>query len=529
MAAVLRTPRQWAHVLLGYVVIAVALALVAFAQVYLGLESAYLAGGPRVGASAGNPIYLAAVLMIAAVLLAGGAAQRLAEQYADGSGRARLVTVGLGVVGTVVLVRALLLTGSRGPFVGLLCGAGVLLAGAWRLAPSAGRRQALAWSAGLIVLTLALFIWDMARVPDAAGGATTTAGRVLGPGAAERGVKVRLALWSIGLKGFRDRPAFGWGPENYPRIFDRHAGPAVQALSWLPADAPHNQPIEALATMGVAGGLAYGLLWGVLALVLCARVGEAHRLQALTVLGALCALVVHGLTFFDTAGTLLAFSILAAWTAANETPLASQALRAQEAKAAPSWLPAAFAALGAAGVVVATAAVHLPMYRGASWARQALTSTLPTERRIHLAGQSFSAFPPMAPYLWRLVFGQLALDLQRLSPAEQQMVMAFVAQRGFDGMNADPDDARLLMTVLPLLQAISRSDDDLGRLEPYLMRLRQLAPARPQTHVIAATQALERGDPDEALRIIETFQANLSGPVPALQVIRERIRARRGR
>jgi hypothetical protein len=96
-------------------------------------------------------------------------------------------------------------------------------------------------------------------------------------------------------------------------------------------------------------------------------------------------------------------------------------------------------------------------------------------------------------------------------------------------MESDPENARLLMAVLPVMQAIAVSTGDLDRLEPHVRRLRELAPQRVQTQMILAAQALERGDYDEAIRVADVLDARFAGSGAATRLIRERARVGRER
>ena len=65
--------------------------------------------------------------------------------------------------------------------------------------------------------------------------------------------QTRLMAWAIAYEGFKDRPLFGWGPENFQDIFDTHYNPrflefTLEETIW---DKPHNYVIELLATGGV--------------------------------------------------------------------------------------------------------------------------------------------------------------------------------------------------------------------------------------------------------------------------------------
>lgn len=76
------------------------------------------------------------------------------------------------------------------------------------------------------------------------------------------GSNSRLTLWKLGLKGFKDRPIFGWGWENYNIIYHKHYDPIYQKNLTDPwYDRSHNQIIDILALTGIIGFLTYISFW----------------------------------------------------------------------------------------------------------------------------------------------------------------------------------------------------------------------------------------------------------------------------
>ncbi len=134
----------------------------------------------------------------------------------------------------------------------------------------------------------------------------------------------RLVQWSVALRGFRDRPVLGTGPENYYVVtnqYSRHAdakeifaGPYTDYTPWY--DKPHNYVLEILVTTGILGLLTYAGLFG---LTLWIQMRAFSR-RALS-LGALCFLVaalvayfIQNLFGFDTISSSLVFFVFLAMT-----------------------------------------------------------------------------------------------------------------------------------------------------------------------------------------------------------------------
>lgn len=123
--------------------------------------------------------------------------------------------------------------------------------------------------------------------------------------------EARLVQWGVALKGYKDRPLLGVGPENYYYISNKYYNPEIYQYdkSWF--DKPHNYLIEVLVTTGIFGCVAYlGLtlfsLWALWA---------AFRRQVL-LLPEFCLLVcgliayqIQNLFVFDTVGASMAFFI----------------------------------------------------------------------------------------------------------------------------------------------------------------------------------------------------------------------------
>lgn len=163
----------------------------------------------------------------------------------------------------VVNLTALLLSASRGPllglavalFVGFLMSAITFLKGRTRF--------------GIIFATLAIFSVMVGSFILLRSAPVKDAIKDQLPFVVSRMVysdlgNDRFEVWDIGIKGFLDRPVFGWGLENFVipgNLYIDRANIHTSLMdTWY--DKVHNQFIEMLVVTGIVGFLGYIYLWG---------------------------------------------------------------------------------------------------------------------------------------------------------------------------------------------------------------------------------------------------------------------------
>lgn len=74
---------------------------------------------------------------------------------------------------------------------------------------------------------------------------------------------VRLMTWKISWEAFKEKPIFGWGPDNYLIAFEKYYNPDLAIYGeglWI--DKAHNKIIDIAVMQGVAGLLAYLGIFG---------------------------------------------------------------------------------------------------------------------------------------------------------------------------------------------------------------------------------------------------------------------------
>jgi len=202
------------------------------------------------------------------------------------------------MLGLQILV--LLLTGTRGAWLGFL--AGVFVFTFLLFVLRGGKKARLYFAGGLILAVLlagSLFILrDRPFVKNNA-----TLNRLASFSLSDTTSQNRLILWHIAWQGMKEKPVFGWGPENYATVNERHFDDRLnRAEAWY--DRAHNFIFDYGSTLGFFGLLSY---LSILAVV----IWQIRMNAALTALFA--GYLVQNLFIFDSfVSFLMLFFVLAA-------------------------------------------------------------------------------------------------------------------------------------------------------------------------------------------------------------------------
>lgn len=274
----LRTRAQWARLLDTLVLVSVPVAIYALLQA-ADLDPVWgqRGAGGRASSTQGNPIYLAAYVMMMFCLTLGLAVAAFRRRREAGNlGRSLLYGVAL-----LLQAAALFSANSRGPFLGWLAGLGMLIL----LAAVLARRRtliigALALGAMLIAVLVTVNVPNspLAGLRDALGLSRLLA-LTANPGDS---ADVRILIWEgsaaivqphapVALPaGATDslnalRPFIGYGPDSLYLVFQQFFPPQLTSRGGYPADTlvgrSHNETWDALTTGGLTGLLAYQLIF----------------------------------------------------------------------------------------------------------------------------------------------------------------------------------------------------------------------------------------------------------------------------
>ena len=134
----------------------------------------------------------------------------------------------------------------------------------------------------------------------------------------ESSTAARIIVWESGFEAFRERPVFGWGPENFNDGFERHFDNRLFLAEnfgevWF--DRAHNVIVDTLVTTGVVGMGATFLLVGVYVLVIyrARRKGLVGDVEAAVLIALVPAHFLQLQTGFDTVGSYLLLGVIAGY------------------------------------------------------------------------------------------------------------------------------------------------------------------------------------------------------------------------
>ncbi len=244
------TKKDWFN--LGVWVLAVGFisCIIAWAGPHLSFLEGIVAPG-RFSGLIGNPIFFAGYLIIPVFL---GFAWFFVLEKGD---KWRWFGLAAGAFSLV----ALLLSQVRGAFVGLIAGIFAI----WLLYLFYGQSARLK-KICFIIGVLFISLISGAYIANQNGGFfknnLPAIARLLDIRPAETTASTRLMAWQIALKGWKDKPLLGWGPENYQDIYDKYYNPKFLEYSFAETvwDKPHSYPLEVLSSMGVIGFSCYAAI-----------------------------------------------------------------------------------------------------------------------------------------------------------------------------------------------------------------------------------------------------------------------------
>jgi O-antigen ligase len=257
-------------------------------------------GSDRVASTLGNSIYVGGYglfLMFVAYLLA----------IKEKNSVWRWAEILLGALAFL----GMFFSGTRGSLLGLVAGVGALILGYMVVLKEYPRtRLALLVLAGVGVLTIVLLYsfrgTDFVKnIPAVGRAANTSLSDVEG--------SARWIAWEIAVQSWKDRPVFGWGPNNYFYAFNAHYNPRSLEFgygeTWF--DNAHNIIVNTLAVQGAVGLLTYLAIFGlgISSLIVARRKNKLELHIAVVGSAFLVAHLVGNITVFENPTSYLYFMI----------------------------------------------------------------------------------------------------------------------------------------------------------------------------------------------------------------------------
>jgi tetratricopeptide (TPR) repeat protein len=200
-------------------------------------------------------------------------------------------------VANCIMVMGVVFALSRGAWLGLLAGAGVMAA---LLLDRTSRRGQMFWLGVLLFVIVAAVLVQMGLEPVVWRLEQSSSDAQLAS------IGGRVAIWRSALAMFAAHPILGCGPGTFGWMFPLYRVPGANSQAWF----AHSDYLQALAETGLAGALAVAAVLGLLAwTLLTGRNGARRQLKRGLYLATFCALTAALVEVsFDFHGHILAFS-----------------------------------------------------------------------------------------------------------------------------------------------------------------------------------------------------------------------------
>lgn len=352
--AVLRTEDDWKtlfHISVGVSIIVSFIGLLEkFGVVNLGGSvGGSAAGAARIFATLGNPIYLAIYLLFHFFIL--------------GFLFARTRLAFLRVMYAVIFIfefYIFIAAGTRGAIIGLAAGG---IAGLVALMCMSRvrliRLGAIGTLVGLVLAGVAFWsVRDSSFVKS-----RPLLSRLADINAQSSTVQSRFMIWGIAFEGFRERPIFGWGPDNFIIPYAKYYDPHLYGNEpWF--DRVHNMHLEWLVAGGIVGFLMYVSLFVAAFIVIWQlwRRAVFDAVSAAFLIGIFVAYLVQNFFVFDTIITYLFIALMLAFLhSMNMQALPVSNQRHTSSGMADSSRMAVATVLIVAGIVSAVIINRMPM------------------------------------------------------------------------------------------------------------------------------------------------------------------------
>ncbi len=328
LSAVIKTREEWRNLSMWFAGTGIFIMLIGVIQKF-NTDFLYNHGSVRVGGTLGNPIYLGALgffmAALGAWLVFSSTPKEKWQQWFGG------IAALFGVVG-------IFLSDSRGPFLGLLAAVGMaLLLVTFSKKVSLPIRKTLGGvMLGGIVLIAVLFSFRHTAFVDS----IPVIGRLATVSISGGTVSTRLMAWEIAIEGWKQKPFFGWGPNNYAYVFNQNYRPEFLEIggwaeTWF--DNAHNILLNTLTVQGAFGLLIYIGIFGAAATLAVKnwRAGKIPQSTMIFFLSFLVGHLVQNIFVFENLTSYLYFYFVLAMIAAPAMVLEKGEV--SRAKNLPGW------------------------------------------------------------------------------------------------------------------------------------------------------------------------------------------------
>ena len=149
----------------------------------------------------------------------------------------------------------------------------------------------------------------------------------------------RSFVWPMAIEGFKERPIFGWGQENFVYVFQKYYQAEMYRLEpWF--DRAHNTYLDWLVAAGLLGVLGYLSLYIITLYLIWRTDNNFSHVEKSIITGLLAAYAFHNLFVFDHLISYILFFSLLAYVQSREENILAKNIRLPELWVKSVALPA---------------------------------------------------------------------------------------------------------------------------------------------------------------------------------------------
>ncbi len=285
-SSVLTTNKLWSYFFHTSIAVALFVALYGLAQ-----HGGIIAGGrDRVDSLLGNAAYMAVYMLFHIFMLF----------WLFVRSKITIHKIAYALV-SVLLVYTLLLTGTRGTFLGFIGGSAVMLGYIAIFGRAFPEIRKVAIGACIVAVLLAT---GFIAVRDSEFIQSNTALSRIANISIGKDLSTRSIIWKMALEGVKERPLLGWGQSNFNYVFNKQYQPSLYAgEAWF--DRTHDIFLDWLIAGGILGLLTYfSIFFAALYYIFWQPLfgkGESsfNVLERAVLIGLLVGYMLHNLVVFD--------------------------------------------------------------------------------------------------------------------------------------------------------------------------------------------------------------------------------------
>lgn len=325
----------------------------------------------------------------------------------------------------------------------------------------------------------------------------------------------RLTIWQMSLRGFREHPILGWGPENYNLVFNKYFEPKLwRQEQWF--DRSHNIFLDWMIDAGALGLLSYLSLF-VAAIYYLWRSQQTTIIKSLFT-GLLVAYLVNNIFAFDNLTSYLLFFSFLAYL--HFCYFVGDSLIAGKPSGVSSW-----DTNHTVGVIILVSLLSGSLYyfnfrsisagatliQAISSAGSGIQPENVVSRRLTLFKKVFATNTFVRREATEQLFGQVTdiVGNPSVSEATKQEAVNLTVGEMKKEIELSPQDARPHLLLGSVLVNIGKFPDAL----PFLIRANELSPKKQTIRFQLASTYLNIGEKDKALEIAEeTFRLDEKFP-----------------